>query len=423
VKVEDMIILSIDDHTVEPPDLFEHHVPAKYKDRAPRLVRDANGNEHWEFEGKEFGIFGLNATVSWPKEEWGLNPSALAEMRPAAYLIDERIRDMNCNGVLASMCFPSLPGFSGRRFQEADDKDLANVMLQAYNDWHIDEWCASYPGRFMPLSIGPAWDMDALVAEIKRVSAKGCRAISMPELPYIQGLPSYQHDYWEPFFRAICDEDLVMCLHIGMGLDAINMGPDFAPDNFMVLATQVTVLAVQDLLWGPAMRKYPDLKIAFSEGGIGWIPFLMDRVDRHYSNQKWTGQDFGTKTPSQVFREHALACFIYDPTALKLYEDIGIDIIAFECDYPHSDSLWPDAPDVLLEQCNGAGLSDDDIDKVSWKNVARFCNYDPFAVIPQEQATVGALRAQATDVDTSIVSRAEWRARYEANPTYQVASA
>jgi predicted TIM-barrel fold metal-dependent hydrolase len=422
MNIDDLIILSIDDHTVEPPDLFEHHLPAKYRDRAPRLVSDESGKEHWEFEGKEFGISGLNATVSWPKEEWGLNPSALAEMRPATYLIDERIRDMNRNGVLASMCFPSLPGFSGRRFQEAADKDLAAVMLQAYNDWHIDEWCASYPGRFMPLSIGPAWDMDALVAEVKRVAAKGSVAISMPELPHIQGLPTYQSEYWDPFFRAVCDEGLVMCLHIGMGLDAIDMGPDFAPDNFMVLSTQVTVLAVQDLLWGPAMRKYPDLKIAFSEGGIGWIPFLMDRVDRHYVNQRWTGQDFGDKMPSDVFREHALACFIYDPTSLKLFDEIGIDLIAFECDYPHSDSLWPDAPEILLEQCNGAGLSDEDIEKISWRNVARFCDYDPFAVLPKEQATVGALRALATDVDTSTVSRDEWRARYEANPTYQLAA-
>jgi predicted TIM-barrel fold metal-dependent hydrolase len=422
MNIDDLIILSIDDHTVEPPDLFEHHLPAKYRDRAPRLVSDKSGKEHWEFEGKEFGISGLNATVSWPKEEWGLNPSALAEMRPATYLIDERIRDMNRNGVLASMCFPSLPGFSGRRFQEAADKDLAAVMLQAYNDWHIDEWCASYPGRFMPLSIGPAWDMDALVAEVKRVAAKGSVAISMPELPHIQGLPTYQSEYWDPFFRAVCDEGLVMCLHIGMGLDAIDMGPDFAPDNFMVLSTQVTVLAVQDLLWGPAMRKYPDLKIAFSEGGIGWIPFLMDRVDRHYVNQRWTGQDFGDKMPSDVFREHALACFIYDPTSLKLFDEIGIDLIAFECDYPHSDSLWPDAPEILLEQCNGAGLSDEDIEKISWRNVARFCDYDPFAVLPKEQATVGALRALATDVDTSTVSRDEWRARYEANPTYQLAA-
>jgi predicted TIM-barrel fold metal-dependent hydrolase len=421
VNVDDMIILSIDDHAIEPPGLFEAHLPARYKDRAPRLVRNEQGHEHWEFEGKEFGIVGLNATVTWPKEEWGLNPSALAEMRPAAYLIDERIRDMDRNGVLASMCFPSLPGFSGRRFQEADDHELALVMLQAYNDWHIDEWCGAYPGRFMPLSIGPVWDMNAMVAEIERVAAKGSRAISMPELPHIQGLPSYQSDYWDPFFRAVCDEDMVVCLHIGMGLDAINMGPDFAPDNFMVLSTQVTVLAVQDLLWGPAFRRYPDLKVAFSEGGIGWIPFLMDRVDRHYVNQRWTGQDFGNKMPSEVFREHALACFIHDPTALKLYDDIGIDIIAFETDYPHSDSLWPDAPEVLLAQCEGAGLSDDLIDKVSWRNVAAFCGYDPFAVIPKEKATVGALRASAMDVDTTTVSRRERRARYDANPTYEVA--
>jgi hypothetical protein len=149
----------------------------------------------------------------------------------------------------------------------------------------------------------------------------------------------------------------------------------------------------------------------------------MDRVDRHYETQRWTGQDFGGKLPSEVFREHALACFISDPTSLKLYADIGIDNIAFETDYPHSDSLWPDAPEVLLEQCDGAGLPDEDIDKVSWGNVARFLDYDPFAVIPKEQATVGALRAQSPDVDTSIVSRDEWRARYDANPTYEPAPA
>jgi predicted TIM-barrel fold metal-dependent hydrolase len=329
---------------------------------------------------------------------------------------------MNANGVLASMCFPSMPGFSGGRFQEADDKDLALVMLKAYNDWHVDEWCASYPGRFMPLAIGPIWDMDAMVDEVKRVAAKGCRAISMPELPHVQGMPTYQSDYWDPFWTVVSDEDVVVCLHIGQGMDAIDMGPDLSFNNYMVLSTQVSVLCVQDLLWGPAMRKYPKLKLAFSEGGIGWIPFLMDRVDRHYVNQRWLGQDFGGRMPSEVFREHSLACFISDPTSLKLYEEIGIDIIAFETDYPHSDSLWPDAPEYLLEQCEGAGMSDDDIDKVSWKNAARFCSYDPFALIPRDQATVGALRALSPDVDTSVVPRSEWRARYEADPPYEVAS-
>src|SRR6185437_16918770 len=144
------------------------------------------------------------------------------------------------------------------------------------------------------------------------------------------------------------------------------------------------------------------------------IPFMLDRCDRHYLNQRWTGQDFGGKLPSDVFREHALACFIADPTSLKLYKDIGVDIIAFESDYPHSDCLWPDAPESLLAELNGAGASDAEIDKISWQNAARFFAWDPFEHIDRRDATVGALRARARDVDVDIRSRAEWRARYEA---------
>ena len=169
----------------------------------------------------------------------------------------------------------------------------------------------------------------------------------------------------------------------------------------MVLATQVTVLAVQDLLWGPALRKYPELKVAFSEGGIGWIPFLLDRADRHYQNQRWTRQDFGAKLPSEVFREHALACFISDPTSLKLYKEIGVDLIAFEVDYPHSDSVWPDAPEFLLAQLEGAGMSDEDIAKVTWRNVARFCQLRPVRRDPQGAGDRRRAAARATDVDTS----------------------
>jgi predicted TIM-barrel fold metal-dependent hydrolase len=423
MQVEDMIILSIDDHLIEPPDMFDRHVPRRYVDQAPKLLRRPDGSEEWIFEGRVMGVMGINSTVSWPKEEWGFNPSALAEMRPGAYDIHERIRDMDRNGIFASMCFATFAGFSGRTFQEAQDKDLALIMLRAYNDWHIDEWCGAYPGRFMPNAIPPIWDPEVLAAEVRRVAAKGCRAISMPELPHLQGYPSYQNEYWDPFFVACCDEGVVMNLHIGQGLNAIQMAPDFTNDHYMVLATQVSVLSVQDLLWGPALRKYPSLKVAWSEGGIGWIPFLLDRADRHYQNQKWTRQDFGDKLPSDVFREHALACFINDPMSMKLYREIGVDLLAFESDYPHSDCWWPDAPEALLSQCDGAGCSDEDIDQISWRNVARFVDFDPFAHIPKQQATVGALRARAADVDVSVVPRAEFRARYDANPRYQVQAA
>jgi predicted TIM-barrel fold metal-dependent hydrolase len=415
MHLDDMIIVSVDDHVVEPPDLFEGHLPPAFADRAPRLAVDDDGVEAWVFQGQKMSTTtATNAVVSWPKEDWGFDPSRQSEMRPGAYDVHERIRDMNRNGVLASMCFPTFPGFSGRGFQDAPDKDLSLVMLQAYNDWHIDELCQSYPGRFIPLALGPAWDVDALAAEVRRVARKGCRAITMPELPHVQGLPSYYSDTWDPFFRAVCDEDVTMCLHIGQGFFALRDHPDAGYDNLMILATQVSVLAAQDMLWGPALRKYPALKVAWSEGGIGWVPFYLDRCDRHYKNQKWTKQEFGGKLPSEVFKEHSLVCFITDPSALKLRREMGIDTVAFEADYPHSDCLWPDAPETLLAELEGAGAIDDEIDKISWRNAARFLGWDPFAHIAKADATVGGLRAGAWDVDTSVVSRREWRARYEA---------
>jgi len=412
MQPDELILVSIDDHVIEPPDMFAGHVPARFADQAPR-VRNDDGVEHWVFQGVTAGSMGLNAVVSWPKEEWGMDPTTFAEMRPGAYDIHERVRDMNRNGILASMCFPTFAGFSARTFQEAADKDLALVMLRAYNDWHIDEWCTAYPGRFIPLAIGPVWDMDALVDEVHRIAAKGCRAMSMPELPHLQGLPSYHNDYWAPFFRAASDAGVVMCLHIGQGFAAIDTPADAPIDNLIILATQVSALAAQDLLWGPAMRTYPDLKVAWSEAGIGWIPFYLNRCDRHYENQRWLRRDFGGKLPSDVFREHSLACYVTDPSALKIRHDIGIEIIAWECDYPHSDSLWPDAPERVLAELDAAAVPDDEIAAITWANSCRFFGWDPFAVVPRERATVGALRALSPDVDTSIVSRDEWRRRYE----------
>ncbi len=416
MRIEDMILVSIDDHVIEPRDMFERHVPDKYKDAAPKVVKNDQGVEQWLFQGATAGSMGLNAVVTWPKADWGMDPTSFAEMRPGAYDVHERIRDMNRNGILSSMCFPTFAGFSAGTFRRADDKDLSLLMLQAYNDWHIDEWAAAYPGRFIPLAIGPTWDPDAMVAEIRRVSANGCTAMTFPELPHIEGLPSYHNlEYWAPVFEALSDEQVVMCLHIGQGFAAINTAPDAPIDNMIILATQVSAFAAQDLLWGPAFRTYPDLKVAWSEAGIGWIPFFLDRCDRHYVNQQWLGHDFGDKMPSDIFRDHSLACYVSDPVALKVRHDIGMDIIAWECDYPHSDSIWPDAPETVMREMVGAGATDEEIHKITWENSARHFRFDPFADTPRAEATVGALRAQSPDVDTTVRSRHEWAERYAAS--------
>jgi predicted TIM-barrel fold metal-dependent hydrolase len=413
MRIDDMVIISVDDHIIEGPDIFDGHMPQKWADQAPRVVTDEQGIDTWVFQDQETRSGSTNAVVTWPKEQWGFDPTTYAEMRPAAYDLDERVRDMNRDGYLASMMFGSMPGFSGNFFLRAPDKDLSLIALKAYNDWHIDELCTSHPGRFIPLAIPPVWDLEQLVAEVRRVAAKGCRAISMPELPYLQGQPSYHSDWWDPFWAACCDAGIAVCLHIGQGFAAVQQAPGVPTDNLMILATQVSMIAAQDILWGPSLRRFPELRIAWSEGGIGWIPFYLDRCDRHYLNQRWLRQDFGGKLPSEVFQEHCLACFITDPSALRLRDRIGIDTIAFEVDYPHSDSLWPDAPEVLMRECANAGCTDEEIDKISWKNAARFFEWDAFEHIPKERATVGALRALAMDVDTTVTPKEEYRRRYE----------
>jgi predicted TIM-barrel fold metal-dependent hydrolase len=323
---------------------------------------------------------------------------------------------MNVNGELAGMCFPTMAGFNARTFTEAGDKELSLVMLQAYNDWALEEWCGAYPGRFIPLGIVPMWDVDLAVKEVKRLAAKGCRSISFLEAPHSQGFPSWLSGYWDPMLQAICDTNQVLSLHIGGAYDLITKAPEAPEDHQMVIACQVTMLVAQDLLFGPTLRAFPDLRVALSEGGVGWIPFYLDRIDRHYKNQEWLHRDkaFGGKLPSELFREHFLACFITDPSGLDARGRIGVDNMAWECDYPHSDCTWPNSPELAFQEFTDAGCTDEEIDKITWQNACRFFDWDPFKHTPKEQATVGALRAQSPDVDTTRMPREEWRKRNEA---------
>jgi predicted TIM-barrel fold metal-dependent hydrolase len=414
MHMDDMILVSVDDHSIEPPDMYDRHLPEKYKSQAPKIVRNDQGVDLWVFQGQETSTpFGMAATVGWPHDEWGFNPGSFTELRPGCFDIHERVRDMNANGVLASMCFPTMAGFNARTFTEAGDKGISLMMLQAYNDWHIDEWCASYPGRFIPLGIVPMWDVDLAVQEVHRIAKKGCRAISFLEAPHSQGYPSFLSGHWDPMLEAIVDENMVLCLHIG-GASSLVMQPPEAPiDHMIVIPTQVTMLVAQDLLFGPTLRKFPGLRVALSEGGIGWIPFYLDRVDRHFKNQTWLHNDFGGKLPSEVFREHILACFITDPSGLEARHRIGVDILAWESDYPHTDTTWPESPELLWRELQDARTTDEEVDRITWQNALRFFDWDPFAHIPKEQSSVGALRSLATDVDTTRMSKDKWRVQNE----------
>jgi predicted TIM-barrel fold metal-dependent hydrolase len=403
MNAEELIMISVDDHVVEPPEMFDNHIPAKYKDAAPKVIRRPDGSDVWSYGGAIIPNIGLNAVAGRPKEEYGIEPTAFDEIRPGTYDIHERIKDMNAGGILASMNFPSFPGFSGRVFAASKDKDLALAVLRAYNDWHIDEWAGTYPGRIIPMALPVLWDAELCAEEVRRVAAKGCHSITFTENPATLGYPSFHSQHWDPLWQAVCDENVVVSIHLGSSGQITVTSPDAPVDVMITLQPMNICQAAADLLWSRVIKKFPAIKIALSEGGTGWIPYFLDRVDRTYDMHRlWTGQDFGGKLPSEVFREHFLTCFISDPVGVQLRNMIGIDNIAWECDYPHSDSSWPNAPEELAAVARDVPA--DELSKITYQNAMRWYSFDPFAYRAKEQSTVGALRAEAGDHDVSIKS-------------------
>jgi len=396
-----MTFISVDDHLVEPPHLFDAHIPERYRDRAPHVTRQPDGSEVWAFEGSKIPNIGLNAVAGRPKEEYGIEPTAYAEMRKGCWDVHERVKDMNAGGILGSMCFPSFPSFSGRLFAATEDKGLALAVLRAYNDWHVDEWCGSYPGRFIPMGLPVLWDPQLAADEVRRLAEKGVHSVTFTENPATLGYPSFHSDHWDPLWQACVDTGTVLSIHLGSSGQLVVTAPDAPMDVMITLQPMNICQAAADLLWSRVLKQFPDIRIALSEGGTGWIPYFLDRLDRTYEmHHRWTGQDFGDKLPSEVFREHFLTCFIADPVGIRLRDMIGLDNIAWECDYPHSDSSWPEAPEELAAVSQD--VPDDELAKITYQNAMRWYSYDPFAHRSPAESTVGALRAEAGDHDVAV---------------------
>lgn len=400
MQLEDMILVSVDDHVVEPPDLFDQHLGPQHRHKAPKVVRREDGSDVWEYAGRLLPNIGLNAVMGRPPEEWGFEPTSYDQMRKGCYDVDARVEDMNANGVLASLCFPSFPGFVGELFARSEDKQTAAVMLRAYNDWHIDQWCGSHPGRFIPLALPMLWDPTLMVEEIRRVAKKGCTAMTFTENPKALGFPSLHDEYWDPLWRACADEGMAICIHIGSSGN-LSVPTMESPVDVMITVTPISIVSVAaDLLFSKILRRYPGLKFVLSEGGIGWVPYFLERADYVYDHHhRWTHQDFDGRRPSDVFREHIVCCFIDDAAGLEMRHRMGLETICWECDYPHSDSTWPRAPETLWPSIGH--LPDEEINSITHGNAMREFRLDPFPSRPRERSTVAALRAESPDVDLS----------------------
>ncbi len=394
------MIISVDDHVIEPATVWSDRLPAKYLDVGPRIVRapvkemefvggkftavpgepgdPGEAVDWWFYEDLRRPLLRLDTAVGYAREDITLKGITYEDMRPGSFRLAERLEDMDINHVEASLCFPTMPRFCGQTFSEAADKDLALLCVKAYNDWMVDEWCAPSGGRLIPLIIVPLWDPVAAAAEVRRNAERGVHAVCFSEIPPNLGLPSI-HDadgYWLPFFEACNEAKVTINMHIGSGSKMPSTSPDAPAAVGSTLTFANCCFSMVDWLMSGLFNTYPDLKIAYSEGQIGWIPYILERADTVWmENRGWGGvADKVLQPPSELFREHIYGCFFDDPHGVRSIEEIGVDNVTYETDYPHSDSTWPHSLKIAEEQM--IGLSDEVVYKVLRGNAIEMLSLD-----------------------------------------------
>jgi predicted TIM-barrel fold metal-dependent hydrolase len=382
VEVDDFpLMVSVDDHVVEPPTLWTDRIASRFRDEVPHVVKELvpslikPGTEKWAdvwyYGSARVETHRGFAAVGFDSEAVEGEAMTFDEMRPGCYEVSARLSDMDADGVEASVCFPNaLVRFCGQRFLEAENREVALLCVRAYNDWLVEEWSGPSEGRLLGAGIIPLWDAELAADEVRRIAAQGCTSVCFSEIPARLGLPSMYSGYWDPFFAACAETDTVINLHIGSS-SVVHTTSSDAPYGVRISNHfGNSAFSLTDWLICGAFLRFPNLRVAFSEGQAGWIPYLLSRLDGLWRGRSpLVGFDALPEPPSHYLPGHVFACIFDDPIAIELLPLMDENGICFETDYPHNDSSWPDSKEGARRLT--AGLSTELREKILRLNGAR----------------------------------------------------
>jgi predicted TIM-barrel fold metal-dependent hydrolase len=402
-------ILSVDDHVVEPAHVWQTYLPEKHREKGPRVERkrwapfehhpgakytnteDSEGEwgDAWIYEDrliyvqKKFVAIPLSATPGddiskFDRTVMTMTATTYDDMRPGCYERDARVKDFELNWVDGSLPFPTFPRFCGQTFYEANDKDLAFACVQAFNDWMVEEWCEPSGGMNLPLCLMPLWDVELAAAEIRRNADRGVRAFCFSELPTRVSLPSIHTGYWDPVVDVCNDTGVALCMHIGSSSSNPAASPDAPEGVGGTLAFNNSMASLADWLFSGKLMQFPKLKLAYSEGQIGWIPYALERADTVWDqHDAWQhSKEIVPEPPSTYYYGRIFGCFTADRVGLNNLETVGVDNICFETDYPHTDTTWPHSKEYVEKMIADAGLDDETAYKVLRGNAIRMLDLD-----------------------------------------------
>ena len=369
-------VIDADAHVTEPADVWSERLPAKYRDAAPRLVRDEkSGWDVWQVAGGTIASVGHTATAGWPKK-FPSAPRNMDEVPLAAHDAVARLQYLDEVGIWAQVMYPNVGGFGNQAFLKMEDPQLQIECVRAYNDWMTD-WCSADPRRLLSVTATPFWDVDASVAEVERCAAKGHRGVLFTGEPQRFDLPYLGDAHWDPLWAAAQDANLPISFHIGGGDIASGFsqgrirahGPGAAYVSTSVSLFLTNGAQIADLLTSGVLSRFPDLKFVSVESGIGFLPFILEAADYAYGESSMATDRPGEPKPSELFLRQVYGCYFFEELGLgRVVEAIGADNVLFETDYPHPICLFGNVRDKI-----DASLADQPEDvrrKVLWDNAA-----------------------------------------------------
>jgi len=342
-------VIDSDTHITEPGDLWTSRLPAKFRDRAPRILRNDDGFDIWHVgDHSPIVSVGHTAVAGW-HEPFPAAPKNMDEVPRAAWDAKARIDYMDGLGIWAMALYPNVGGFGNQAFLKLGDHELMNACVRAYNDFLV-EWIEPDPRRFIPIMATPIWDVEESVREIQRCAALGHRGVLFSGEPQRHGLPLLGDRHWDPLYAAAQDAGLPISFHIGSG----DFDEHFSTERVQahgigatVVRSTVAILMenghqIVDLLTSGVLPRFPELRFVSVESGIGWIPFLLEAADHafSYSNMRRERPEY-TLLPSEYFRRQVYGCYFFEELApQRMLDVIGVDNVLFETDYPHPVCLY-----------------------------------------------------------------------------------
>ena len=351
-------IVDADCHILEPRDIWKNWLPKKFEEKAPKLVKDVDGGDAWQFDPSgDPDPIGLVATPGMAWDQFSWTGVTYEQARPGCYNGGERIKDMDADGVDAELLFP--PQRTIGHFLGDEDDDFVLAGVEAYNNFLYDEFMAPDPTRLVGLAQIPSLGVDSAIETLRKARARGFKGVIISCWP--SGGDGISDDD-DPFWAAACDEGMPVCIHINLqsrrarqaqrAAQAKGAGPAFygtskeskakakAVGSLGAVFTTVAT-TIGNLIFTGTFDRFPDLRICTIETGVGWIPHFIEQIDdRYWRNRSW-GDIPISQPPSYYWHRNMAATFITDHAGVALRHAVGVDNMMWSSDYPHHGNDWP----------------------------------------------------------------------------------